>query len=110
MPVVIPFDNTFSNFSEEVTLEDVSYIFNFTYNGRSEQWSMSIHDIDDNHIVDGIALIMNFNLFDQYRTADLPPGEMYIVDTTGLEEKVTRENMGSILELVYIPEDEVDSI
>lgn len=107
MSVDIPFFNTFANFSQELTLDGVSYRLDFTYNWRSMQWSMSILDIDQNPLVCGIPLVLNFNLFYQYPGRDLPKGEFYVVDTTDEEEKVTRGNMGPILILTYIPEDEL---
>jgi hypothetical protein len=110
MPLTIPFFNDIANFSEELTLEDTSYRLEFVYNWRSGQWSMSVLDIDLIPLVSGIPLVTNFNLFDQYPGRNLPAGEFYVVDTTEEEIEVTRENMGTILELVYIPEDELDTI
>ena len=110
MPLTIPFTNEFANFSEELTLEEQSYRLEFVYNVRSEQWSMSILDIDLTPLVQGVPLVLNFNLFAQYPGRGLPLGEFYVVDTTDEEIKVTRDNMGVILHLVYIPEDELDTI
>jgi len=107
MSVDIPFFNRFANFSEELTVDGISYRLEFTYNGRSAQWSMSIFDIDQNPLVCGVPLVMNFNLFYQYPGRGLPKGEFYVVDTTEEEERVTRENMGTILTLTYIPEAEL---
>jgi len=110
MPVTLPINNAFSNFSQELTLDGVSYRFDFTYNTRSLQWVLSISDIDLVPIVEGIKLILGYELFDQYRSYPLPPGELYCVDTTGDEDEITRENLGPIVEIVYIPEAEVDTI
>lgn len=110
MPVTIPFSNEFANFSEEVTLEDTSYRLEFTYNTRSGQWTMSVLDIDLVPLIYGVPLVMNFSLFDQYPGRSLPAGEFYVVDTTEKEKAIDRVNMGTILFLVYIPEDELDTI
>lgn len=110
MPLTIPFSNQFANFSEEVTLDGVSYRLEFKYNSRSGQWTLSILDIDGVALVSGIPLVLNFNLFEQYPDRGLPPGEFYVVDTTDKEVAVDRDNMGVILNLIYIPEAEVDSI
>lgn len=110
MPIDIPFINKFSNFSEEVVLEDTTYTLDFIYNNRNGQWSMSIIDINLIPLVQGVPLITLFSLFDQYPNEDLPGGVFFVIDTTDKEEKVTRDNIGSILSLTYIPEDELDTI
>lgn len=110
MPLTIPFSNEFANFSEEVTLEDTSYRLEFRYNGRSGQWTMNVLDIDLNPLIAGVPLVLNFSLFDQYPGRNLPPGEFYVVDTTEKERAIDRGNMGTILSLVYIGEDELDTI
>lgn len=110
MPVVIPFFNEHSNFSQEVTLDNITYRLEFVYNERRERWTMSFFDTEQNALVCGISLTLGYNLIDQYPAHSLPPGEMYIIDTTENEIKPTRENMGEILDLVYISEAEVDTI
>lgn len=110
MALKIPFSNTFSNFSEDITLEGVPYKLEFTYNTRSTQWLMSVLDIDSTALINGIPLVLNFNLLTQYPGRDLPPGEFYVIDTTQKEETVTRDNIGPVLSLIYIPEDELATI
>jgi len=110
MSLTLPIQNTFSNFSQEITLDGVSYRFEFTYNTRSFQWAMSIFDIDQNAIVEGIKLVLEYELLDQYRAYNLPPGELYCIDTTDEVIEITRENFGDAVQLVYITEAEVDTI
>ena len=110
MTVVIPFFNDVSNFSEEVTLDDATYRIEFVYNERRVRWAMSIFDLDQNAIVTGISLVLGYSLLDQFPGHGLPPGEMYIIDTTEEEVTVNRDNMGKILNLVYRPEAEVGTV
>ncbi len=107
MSEVIPFFTQFSNFREEVILDNISFLFDFTFNERSEQWSMSILQPDEIPIMHGIKLVLGYSLLDQFDYLDLPPGEIFCVDTTDNETEINRTNMGSIIELIYIPEDEV---
>lgn len=106
----LPIDSNFSNFSQQMDLDGVSYNLTFLYNSSSSQWTLSISDIDEIHIIDGLKLVLNSNLFSQYPSIGLPPGELYCIDTTGKEKEVTRENLGSIIELIYVPEAEIDTI
>lgn len=110
MPITLPIDNTFSNFSFNVPLDGTTYIFNFVYNTRSEQWTMHISDIDGNALVNGIKLVLSYDLFDQYKHLNIPPGELYAIDTTKKEIEITRENLGEAVKLVYILESELDTI
>lgn len=110
MPVVIPFTNDFSNFSEEVTIDDVTYRLDFIYNNRSGVWSMSVLDLDLNPIISGVALVLNYDLLAQFPGIGLPEGEMYAIDTTEKEEKIDRKNIGPIITLIYLTEEEVASI
>lgn len=110
MSVVIPFFNTESNFRQEIILDNESYLFDFTWNERSEQWSMSILQPDETPLIYGVKLVLAYSLLDQFEYLDLPPGEFYCVDTTGDEIEVNRDNIGDTVELVYIPEAEVVTV
>ncbi len=107
---VIPFFNEFSNFSQEITLDDTTYHIEFVYNERRERWTMSFFDLDETPIVCGISLTLGYSLLDQFPTHGLPPGDMYIIDTTEKEITVARDNMGIVLDLVYIPEADLDTV
>jgi len=106
----LPIDTTFSNFSQQMDLDGVSYNLTFLYNTTSAQWTISISDIDEVHIIDGLKLVLNSNLFSQYPSIGLPPGELYCIDTTDSETEINRDNLGSIINLIYVPEDEIDTI
>jgi len=107
MSVVIPFSTEFANFSEQITLDNQLFRFDFLWNGRAEQWDMSVLDVNLTPLVEGIKLVLGYSLFDQWVDRGLPPGELYAVDTTEEEIRITRTNLGTIVELIYIPEDEL---
>jgi len=106
MSVVIPFFNQLSNFREEIILDNISFLFDFNWNERAEQWSMAILQPDETPIMYGIKLVLGYSLFDQFEYLGLPPGELFCVDTTDSEIEVNRNNIGDTVELVYIPEAE----
>ena len=109
MPVIIPFSDT-SNFSEEVSLNGVPYRFAIMWNVREEYWTLSVLTRNLTKLISGIKLVLGYQLFDQYPGKSLPPGEMYAIDMTEDQEKITRENMLEEVKLIYIPEDEVDTV
>ena len=43
---IIPFQKNLPSFSQEVSIEGISYIFDFAWNSRGEYWSMSIYNRD----------------------------------------------------------------
>lgn len=107
MPLSIPlFD--LANYRQEVTLDDVSYILDFKWNGRAEQWSLSILQSDETPILEGLKLVLNYELLDQFSPREnVPPGDLFCIDTTGKETAITRDNLGDTVELIYIPEAEL---
>jgi len=107
MPVVIPFKD-FASFEQEVQLDGVPYQILIDYNVLFGYWTISFKDRNLNEIVSGIKLVLNYNLFDQYPGRGLPPGELFVIDTTGNIDKIDRENVIEKLALIYIPEDEVE--
>jgi len=104
---ILPITADVSNFSEEITLENVPFRFDFVFNNRSNQWSMSVLNINLTPIVEGIKLVLNYGMFEQFRSYDLPPGELYAIDSTGDEIEITRTNLGNTVLLIYILEDQV---
>lgn len=109
MSVIIPFPDI-SNFSEEVTLDGTPYRFLLIWNGRKEYWTLSVLTRELEKLVSSIKLVLGYNLFDQYPGHSLPSGELYCVDMTEEQGKINRENMLEEVKLVYIPEDELDTI
>lgn len=110
MSIIIPLNTTVSNFSQEIVLEGVPYRFDFVWNTRSLKWSMSISNIDLTGIVSGIVLVLNYDLFEQFTGSTLPPGALYCIDVTEKAEKITRDNLGDIIKLVYLEEDELATV
>lgn len=104
MSEVIPFDNRFASFSEEVTLVDTPYILRFDYNVRGGFWVMGIQDVNQTDLVKPIKLVLNYPLTAQYPTQGLPDGEFFCIDTTNEIEKIDRNNMGEAVKLIFIPE------
>lgn len=110
MAFELPVQATTTNFSQEMTLDDTPYTLHFLYNTFTLQWTISIIDLDEVHIIDGLKLVLNSNLFAQYPAAGLPAGELYCIDTTENETEITRDNLGDTVQLIYVPEAEIDTI
>lgn len=114
MTIVVPIDNKFSSFSQEVILDEIPFRFLFTFNNRFEFWSLEIQNREEATLIGSIRLVLNFGLTDQYPDRDLPPGQLYCIDTTEKEITVERFNIGqnedgteAPVQMLYIPENEV---
>lgn len=59
-----------SFYSYQVSLEGISYGIEILYNERNELWHMSIFNDDDTPIIQGIALVPNYPILQDY--ANLP--------------------------------------
>jgi hypothetical protein len=110
MPIEIPFDNTFASFSEEVILDNVPYILVFKFNTLGEYWTVAFYDRNSQVLISGIKLVLAYELLSQHRGRGLPPGELFVIDTTEDFDRVTRNNLGDSLSLIYVEENEVDTI
>lgn len=108
--VEIPFSNKYTSVSEEVTLDGVPYRLVFTYNTRGDFWVLSIYDRELTPLVVGIKVVLAFELIRTYPDRGLPPGELYIVDTSESIDRPGRYTLGSELSIMYVEEDTVDSI
>jgi hypothetical protein len=105
--LVLPFSEA-PAFSQEVTLDDVPYRFRFIWNTRFEFWSMSIFDREFTPIVQGIKVVLGYELISLYRGLPVPPGEIYTVDTTDEVVRIGRDDIpDGVVQLVYVPESEL---
>lgn len=110
MSVTIPFFNSLASFEEDVVLDGSSYKLLFEYNIRSDTWTLSVKNLEGTVLIAGIRVVLNFELLRSHPDRNLPPGALIPVDTTEDEERVNRDNLGVITQVVYLTEDEVDAI
>lgn len=109
MAGVIPYFDI-ASFSEEVILEELPYVFRFTFNDRKQYWTMSILTRDRKILVAGIKLVLNYDLFDQFPGNNLPPGQLLAIDTTDSRVKINRTNILDVMKIVYFEKEEADGL
>ena len=112
--VTIPtYQSTSARWSEEVELDDTTYILYFYWNARDSAWYMDIYNSDDDLILAGIKLVLGYALLHQYAyLAGLPDGEFMVCDTNTdnpYSEDLDFDNFGDRYQLVYISKDEYES-
>jgi len=108
--VTIPFIE-YPSFTEDVILDGVPYRFSFNWNDNGEFWSMIISDSNDNVLVAGIKIVIDYELIANFPGRSLPPGEMVAVDPSGTVQRISQDDFtDENVFLVYVTEDEVEQI
>ena len=85
-----------------IDLESVNYNFNFRYNTRLNRWFMNILDTEENVLLSGVKVLINFDLTYKYRYKDIPPGSFFCIDETGANQNPEREDLGNTHKLLYV--------
>ena len=96
----------YADYSESVVLDGNPYRLAFSWNTRGEYWSLTISDSSGNVLVDGLKLVINFELISEYAAAGFPPGALLAVDTTGTLSRIGRDDLGEKVRLYYLTGEE----
>jgi len=103
--VTIPTKNI-ASFKQTVKLDNENYVLIFNHNTRTDSWTVSFERTDGTSIVAGLGVVLNYDMITPFRAYDLPPGQLWAVDTTGEIDKIGRDQL-ELVDIVYIPEAEV---
>lgn len=105
--ITLPFAE-FPYFTEDVLLDNAPYRFRFLWNTRASRWTMSVYDLSDVPLVEGIAIALDQEMLGQYPDRGLPPGELWAVDGTSSLQDIARNDiaLGNV-QLVYVPQAEI---
>jgi len=108
---LLPFKNL-PAFTQEITLDSVPYVFEFLWNSREEVWIMNILDREQNALVYGIILVINFELISKYAYLDnFPQGQLYAVRENESFDVITQnEFFEGTSKLIYIEVGEIATI
>jgi hypothetical protein len=100
-------------YSERVRLDGRDYILRFAWNQREERWRLSILADNEEPIIHGLKLLTGWPLLRYYRfDRRLPPGELYVVDSTGNRAPPGLEDLGEgrRCQLVYLTQEELTEL
>lgn len=92
-------------FTSRVRLDDQEYTLEFLYSIRSETYSLTVFDSEENVLIAGAKLHVNVPIFYPYRARELPPGELVV---TTLSQDLSSPRIGELgeglrCELTYFP-------
>ncbi len=104
--LTIPFNSTLDSFNQQMDLDGQTYIFTFSWNNRDTAWYMSITTLEEEQIADGIKLVLGVELLQVTGLPGIPPGEIWAINLSPLE-RIGRNDIGVIVDLIYVPAAEV---
>lgn len=99
--LTIPLTSATAHYRQATTLDGDVYSLDIAWNIRGEFWSMTISDSTGNPILAGIKLVGGVDLLQQYVMDNRPPGELNIIDTSGLSANPGRDDLGDRFILEY---------
>jgi hypothetical protein len=106
---IIPFKEP-AQWREQIELTGTNYILRFKWNAINQFWSMDVLDIDDNPIVLGVKVVVNWNLLEQYSMLEKPQGDILCQNIVGGFQKLGRFDMSEIAELLYYEPGELSEL
>lgn len=107
MAVIIP-SKKFAHYEMEVTLDGTPYIIIRKWNSRGGFWIMNWLDRNRNVLVNGLKIVVNYELIKWYPDRGLPPGLLIAVDDKATTGRIQRNDFtNGRLSLVYYEESEI---
>lgn len=98
-------------FTEEIILDGTPYRFSFKWNTRGEFWSLIIKSAD-NTIYGTFKIVLNYEIISDFPDRNLPPGQIYAIDTTGNNNVIGRNDFTADrqIKIVYVEKNELETI
>jgi len=91
-PVTIPFSNTPFSFVD-VPIQGFVYRFRYKYNARFDYWALGIYTTQDVVLIEGLKIVLNYNIVSSYVDRDLPEGKIIAIRVSGTTERITKDEL-----------------
>jgi hypothetical protein len=99
--IEIPVDRQSPDNQFTITLDKVVYTLRIKQNDRTGRFFLDIMDENGLPLAMGIALVVSYNLLEEYHTIGLPPGDLFIMDTKEQNTEPDENNFGESVVLLY---------
>lgn len=124
---IIPFKEP-ASWQAQITLTGVIFNLAFQWNALNKYWVMSIYSRNDDPILLGVKVVVNWNLTGQFVTVGMPAGDICCQNILGLTQnttpsgetvftippesfrKIERFDMGEVDELFYYEAGELEAL
>jgi hypothetical protein len=94
-------------FEQSVVLGNVPFTLIHNWNIRDETWSLSIITNDNIPLVVGKKLNINTDMLSSVFNELKPKGALVVVSVAKNIDIITRDNMGTEIDLVFVGDDEL---
>lgn len=109
--VILPtFQKRTARYEYDIEMDSRLFHLAFSWNDREESWYMDIMDSKREPIINGIKMVINYNLLLQYRAyRELPQGSMILYDAQQdpVNSQVTFDNFGKRYQLIFLTNEEL---
>ena len=92
----------------DVQLDGTSFVVGLTWNEAGKQFALSLYDVNENDIINGVGIVPNFPLLWRFRRQNMPLGDIMVVKAT--PGPIERDSFATnSAELVYLTEDDLEA-
>jgi hypothetical protein len=92
-----------------IDLDGRTFLLEFHWNARDVAWYLTIYDQDENLLLAGRKLVLDFPLLARFMNPMLPAGEFFVVDTSAANEPPGLTDLGSRVVLLYVEQADLPS-
>lgn len=104
----VPVKRDASSWTQRMTLDGISYILDFAWNGRDGAWYLGLLDAAGNPLMLGRKIVSNRPLLKRLRfTPGLPAGELFANDPTATVDYPGYNDLGKTVKLLYFERSEL---
>lgn len=97
----LPVRSDLKAYSFKIDLDGAIYTLSFRFNQRMQRWFMDIATEDEIELINGIELLTDVILNNQYVVNGAPPGFFICEDTTGESKIAGVDDLGNDVRLLY---------
>lgn len=94
----------------EIDIDERVYRIEIRWNSRGEFWTFNLLTRSGEPLIQGVKMVLNFELIRRYGDDRLPKGALIPIDTTGRLDRIGRHDLGENVQLVYIPRSTFDGL
>lgn len=86
---------------QSTDLDGRDFRLRFAWSAREEAWYLDIMSSAGGMLLAGLKLAERVNVLRRFKSADLPPGPLVLIDTKGLGQEPTFDGLGTRWRVFY---------
>lgn len=97
----LPVNSDGGNYEFKTELDGVKYTLSFRFNTRLSQWIMDMATSDGTILLAGIPLLLGIDLLARFQSADIPQGNLFLINLESEYSECGRNDLGTNCLLMY---------